>query len=184
MPDNSALRKQPVADRGLFIIFTGNGKGKTTAALGQAIRAAGHGLRVCIIQFVKSMKNTGEAKALHDFGHGIEVHICGSGFTWESPREKVAAAAAAGWQLSREKILSGAFDMIILDEITYLLNHAILDTAAVLKLIKSRPPALHIIITGRDAADDLVAAADLVTEMKEIKHPYQNGGKARKGIEY
>jgi cob(I)alamin adenosyltransferase len=170
--------------QGLFIIFTGNGKGKTTAAIGQALRMAGHKMRVCIIQFIKSLKNTGEAKALAKLTDTIELHVIGSGFTWESPEAEVAAAARAGWALARKKIMSNRYDMVILDEITYLLNGGILDESEVLAAISSRPANMHVVVTGRQASHDLIAAADLVTEMKEIKHPYQTGAKAGKGIEY
>jgi len=171
-------------NKGLFIIFTGNGKGKTTAAIGQALRMAGHKMRVCIIQFIKSLKNTGEAKTLAELTDAIELHVIGSGFTWESPKAEVAAAARTGWTLAREKIGSGRYDMVILDEITYLLNSEVLDESEVLAAINGRPENTHVVITGRHASNDLIAAADLVTEMKEIKHPYQTGAKAGKGIEY
>ena len=171
-------------NKGLFIIFTGNGKGKTTAAIGQALRMAGHKMRVCIIQFIKSLKNTGEAKALSELTDTIELHVIGSGFTWKSPKAEVAAAARVGWILARGKIDSGRYDMVILDEITYLLNNRILDEAEVLTAINHRPESMHVVITGREASPDLIAAADLVTEMKEIKHPFKTGVKAGKGIEY
>ena len=169
--------------KGLFIVFTGNGKGKTTAAIGQALRMAGHKMRVCIIQFIKSMKNTGEAKALAALSETVEMHTIGSGFTWQSEKEEVEAAARAGWELAKEKI-SSDYDMVILDEITYLLNDGILDQDEILGFLNNRPENLHIVVTGRQASDALIEAADLVTEMKEIKHPYQNGIKAGKGIEY
>jgi cob(I)alamin adenosyltransferase len=170
--------------KGLFIIFTGNGKGKTTAAIGQALRMAGHTMRVCIIQFIKSKKNTGEAKALAALSESIEMHTIGSGFTWQSTEAEVTAAARAGWELAKEKINSSRYDMVILDEITYLLNGGILNQAEVLEFLHNRPENLHIVVTGRQASETLIEAADLVTEMKEIKHPYQNGIKAGKGIEY
>jgi cob(I)alamin adenosyltransferase len=171
-------------NKGLFIIFTGNGKGKTTAAIGQALRMAGHKMRVCIIQFIKSLKNTGEAKALAALSESVEMHTIGSGFTWQSGEAEVAAAARAGWELAQEKISSNRYDMVILDEITYLLNAGILDQTEVLEFLNKRSKELHIVITGRQASETLIEAADLVTEMKEIKHPYQNGIKAGKGIEY
>jgi len=170
--------------KGLLIVFTGNGKGKTTAAIGQALRMAGHKMRVCIIQFIKSKKNTGEAKALAALSESIEMHTIGSGFTWQSTEAEVAAAARVGWQLAREKMSSRRYEMVILDEITYLLNDGILNPAEVLEFLNNRQEELHIVVTGRQASDELIEAADLVTEMKEIKHPYQNGIKAGKGIEY
>jgi len=170
-------------NKGLLIVLTGNGKGKTTAAIGQALRMAGHKMRVCIIQFIKSKKNTGEAKALAGLSESVEMHTIGSGFTWQSEKEEVEAAARAGWELAKEK-MSSDYDMVILDEITYLLNGGILDQDEILGFLNNRPENLHIVVTGRQASEDLIRAADLVTEMKEIKHPYQNGIKAGKGIEY
>ena len=171
-------------NKGLFIIFTGNGKGKTTAAIGQALRMAGHKMRVCIIQFIKSKKNTGEAKALAALSETVEMHTIGSGFTWQSEESEVAAAARAGWELAEKKMNSNDYDMVILDEITYLLNDGILDQAVVLEFLNNRPEELHVVITGREASETLIEAADLVTEMRQIKHPFQNGIKAGKGIEY
>lgn len=170
--------------QGLIIVLTGNGKGKTTSAIGQAFRAAGHGQRVCIIQFIKAMKNTGEAKALARFADLIELHTVGNGFTWEQEAGAVKAAAEAGWGLAREKIAGGNYQMVILDEITYLLSHGIIDEEEFLAALGQRSPGQHIIITGRQASPALCAAADLVTEMLEIKHPFQRGRKAGKGIEY
>jgi len=172
-------------DRGLTIVFTGNGKGKTTAALGQALRAAGHGFRVCMIQFVKKRKDTGEAKILADFFTGIELHTVGSGFIRSAKDRDVAKkAAAAGWALAKKKIEGGRYYMVILDEITYLLNDNLIDSYEMLSIIANRPAHVHLLLTGRDADRNLIDVADLVTEMKEIKHPFQAGIKARKGIEY
>ncbi len=168
-----------------MLINTGNGKGKTTAALGQALRAAGHGMRVCIIQFIKGKWQTGEAKSLQDLADQIEFHVMGSGFTWQADdRNEVIKAAMAGWQLAKEKINSDIYDLVILDEFTYLLSFGIIEESEVLDLMASRPARLHIIITGRDATKGLIEAADLVTEMREIKHPFKQGIKARKGIEW
>jgi cob(I)alamin adenosyltransferase len=169
---------------GLVIVYTGNGKGKTTAALGLTLRAAGHGLKVCIIQFIKGAWRTGEALALARFAGQVELHTKGTGFTWTSDPEQVAQAAAAGWQLAIEKVQSGRFDLVILDELTYLLQHQLLTEREVLALIAGRPPGLHLVVTGRAASAALLAAADLVTEMKEIKHPFQSGRQARKGIDF
>jgi cob(I)alamin adenosyltransferase len=171
-------------NQGLFIIFTGNGKGKTTAAIGQALRAAGQGLRVCIVQFIKSRKDTGEARALASFADHIEMHTIGSGFTWESKADEVRTAAEAGWKLVREKMENGRYAMLVLDEITYLLNDGFLDEKEVLTVLRARPSGMHVIITGRQASRALIDAADLVTEMKEVKHPFVSGAKALKGIEY
>lgn len=173
-----------MATKGLTLIFTGNGKGKTTAAFGQALRAAGHGLKVCIIQFIKSNRAPGEVKALATMHEFIEIHVTGSGFTWQQEETAVRQAAINGWALAQEKIVGGAYDMIILEELTYLINYGILDEKQILKTIKDRPPGQHVIITGRDASANLIKVADLVTEMKEIKHHFAQGIKAQKGIEF
>ena len=171
--------------KGLLLVYTGNGKGKTTAALGQALRAAGHGLKVCIIQFIKGRDDTGEGRALARLGDIIELHTTGSGFTWAAKDpEEPKKAAIAGWTLAREKIMSNRYDMVILDEFTYPLNFDYLNEPKVLAALKERPQGLHLLITGRDASEQLLAAADLVTEMREIKHPFQQGVKARRGIEF
>ncbi|MFC1843472.1 cob(I)yrinic acid a,c-diamide adenosyltransferase [Thermodesulfobacteriota bacterium] len=175
-----------MAKKGLILLYTGNGKGKTTAALGQTLRAAGHGFKIAIIQFIKNMDNTGEVKAAKKiFADHLEIYPMGSGFTWDAKdEEELRLAAEKGWALAREKINSGLYSMVILDELTYPLNYGLLDQDEVVKFLEQKPDPLHVIITGRDASDKLIDLADLVTEMKEIKHPYQNGVKATKGIEY
>jgi cob(I)alamin adenosyltransferase len=175
-----------MAKKGLILLYTGNGKGKTTAALGQVLRAAGHGFKVAIIQFIKNLENTGEIKAAKAiFADHLEIYPMGSGFTWDAKdAEELRQAAEKGWALAREKIKGGEYCMIILDELTYALNYGLLDQDEVVTFLEQKPETLHIIITGRDASDKLIDLADLVTEMKEIKHPYQNGVKATKGIEY
>ena len=175
-----------MAKKGLILLYTGNGKGKTTAALGQVLRAAGHGFKVAIIQFIKNMDNTGEIKAAKKiFADHLEIFPMGSGFTWDAKdQDELRQAAEKGWALAKEKINSGQYCMVILDELTYTLNYGLLDQEEVVSFLKQKPEPLHIIITGRDADDKLIDLADLVTEMKEIKHPYQNGVKAMKGIEF
>lgn len=174
-----------MAKQGLIILYTGNGKGKTTAALGQALRAAGHGLKVCIIQFIKGKWLTGESNGIGQYGDLIEMHTIGTGFTWKAKdREEVTHAARAGWDLAKDKIMSDRYDMVILDELTYLVSYDIVSEEDVLDLLAGRPDRLHIVLTGRAAGPDLIAAADTVTEMKEIKHAFKSGIKAQKGIEY
>ena len=174
-----------MATQGLVIINTGHGKGKTTAAFGQALRAAGQGLKVCIIQFIKAQAKTGEALALTEaFPGRIELHLAGTGFTWQQDKEVVKQAALAGWQLAREKILSDGYDLIVLDELTYLIGFGILTEAEVISLLRARPKRLHLVITGRDATQGLSEYADLVTEMRAVKHPFQQGIKGQKGIEF
>lgn len=170
---------------GLTIIFTGNGKGKTTAALGLALRAAGHGKKIAFIQFIKDRTDTGEALALKALGGQVELHVTGSGFSW-AQRDEAAfrQVAQAGWQLAQEKIASNAYDLVILDELTYLIHFELVSEAEVLAAVAAKPPHLHLVITGRHAGPGLIAAADLVTEMREVKHPYRNGITAQAGIEF
>jgi len=171
--------------QGLVIINTGHGKGKTTAAFGQAVRAAGHGLRVCIIQFIKGQGNTGEALAFASaFPDQVELHLAGTGFTWQQDKETVKAAALKGWELAKKKILSDACDLIVLDEFTYLIGFGIVSEEEAIDLFRRRPSRLHLVITGRDASQGLIDYADLVTEMQTIKHPFKKGIKAQKGIEF
>ncbi|NTV15505.1 MAG: cob(I)yrinic acid a,c-diamide adenosyltransferase, partial [Desulfobulbaceae bacterium] len=173
-----------MAERGVIIINTGNGKGKSTAAFGQALRVAGHNLPVCIIQFIKGQWLTGEAQAVKRLGDNIELHVCGTGFTWQAAdRTEVVAAAQAGWRLAQEKINSGRYRLVVLDELTYPINYGMLSEQEVVATLLARPPGLDIVITGREAGAALVAAADLVSEMREIKHPYQQGVAARLGVE-
>lgn len=172
-------------DRGIVIINTGNGKGKTTAAFGQAVRVAGHGLPVCIIQFIKGQWATGEGKAVKSLANCIELHVCGTGFTWQADnRDEVTEAALVGWRLAREKIASGAYRLVVLDELTYLINYGIISEDQVREVLSCRPDGVDIVITGREAGAGLLAVADLVTEMREIKHPYGQGVKAVKGREF
>ena len=175
-----------MAKKGLILLYTGNGKGKTTAALGQVLRAAGHGFKVAIVQFIKNMENTGEIKAAKKiFADHLEIYPMGTGFTWDTKDTKeLRRAAEKGWDLAREKIENGKYCMVILDELTYALNYGLLDQDEIVTFLKNKPKKLHVIITGRDASDKLIDLADLVTEMKEIKHPYQKGVKATKGIEF
>ena len=173
------------AQRGLLIVNTGHGKGKTTAALGTVLRAWGQGLRVCVIQFIKSEAfRYGEAKAAERLG--LEWHILGDGCTFG--REDLTSAAQAArqaWAVAQERIASGRYDLILLDELTYPLRFGWLDPTQVLEwLEENRPPNLHIIITGRDALPALVEAADLVTDMRKVKHPFDKGIKGQRGIEF
>ncbi|MFZ5774181.1 MAG: cob(I)yrinic acid a,c-diamide adenosyltransferase [Thermodesulfobacteriota bacterium] len=171
--------------QGLVIVNTGNGKGKTTAAMGQALRAVGHGMRVCVIQFIKAQEWTGEAMALRQAFHGqVEFHVTGSGFTWTQEQEQVREAALQGWRLAREKIESDAWELVVLEELTYLISLGVLPEEEVLAVLRERPARLHVVITGRHASQGLIDYADLVSEMREIKHPYHKGIKGRKGIEF
>lgn len=168
--------------RGLIIVYTGDGKGKTTAALGLAIRAFGTGLKVLILQFIKGGRSSGELTALDILG--VKVRQLGLGFITEENFSEQKNLAQASLDLARKEILSGAWDLIILDEINYAAKFGLLDAKKILELIKIRPPQLHLVFTGRAALPELIDAADLVTEMKLIKHPFQKGIIAQSGIEF
>jgi cob(I)alamin adenosyltransferase len=171
--------------KGLVIVNTGDGKGKTTAALGVILRSWGRGFHVCMIQFIKSTTaSTGEVKAAKKLG--IEWHKSGDGFTWLSKDlDETVAFARHGWQLAQEKISSGAYDLVVLDEFTYPLHFGWLDVDDVITwLAANKPLQMHLVITGRSAPEKLVEYADLVTEMKLIKHPFAQGIKAQPGVEF
>jgi len=170
---------------GLVAVFTGNGKGKTTASLGLAFRALGHGHRVCIIQFIKGSWKYGELEMAKQFTPLLDFHVMGRGFTWKSDDlEKDKQLAVEAWDFAKEVIQANTYDMVILDELTYLPHYNILDEEEILEVLRNRPREQHVVITGRYASDDLIELADLVTEMKEVKHPYQSGVKAQKGFEF
>jgi len=180
-----AARKANIK-KGLIIVHTGNGKGKSTAAFGLLFRSWGRGLRVCVIQFIKNeTAQFGEHKAAKKLD--IEFISTGDGFTWLSKDlDQSAARARHGWEIAKQKIVSGDYHLIILDEMTYCFNYGWLDFAEVRDwLTKNKPAMLHLVITGRDASDELIAFADLVTEMALIKHPFKEQGiRAQAGIEY
>lgn len=174
-----------VKQTGLVILNTGDGKGKTTAAIGTVLRAWGRKMQVCVIQFLKAKTGKwGEVRAAERLD--IEWHISGDGFTWTSKDlDESAALAQHGWELARGKIESGVYDLIVLDEFTYPLHFGWLDKQEVIRWLRdNKPEALHIIITGRDAPEELIQFADLVTEMNLVKHPFEKGIKAQPGIEF
>jgi len=181
----AAMRRRPGRRaKGLVIVNTGNGKGKTTAALGVLLRAWGRDLRVIALQFLKQQSaNWGESRAARKMG--IEIIPLGGGFTWMSADlEKDKALARAGWERCREAIESGRYDLVVLDELTYCFKYGWLELDVCLEVIRRRPAGQHVIITGRDAPPELIEFADLVTEMREIKHPFTSGILAQKGIEF
>ncbi len=173
--------------RGLTLVFTGNGKGKTTAALGTALRAAGYGHKVAIVQFIKGTWHSGELDALARLPQ-IEINRCGEGFYKiqgdDKPEEVHLAAARAGLALAREKLQSGRYQLVILDEINNAVHTGLLKVEDLTALIADKPAQVDLIVTGRDAAPEVVKLADLVTEMREVKHPFQQGLLARKGIDF
>jgi cob(I)alamin adenosyltransferase len=186
MPETQAeAQSASRARRGLVIVHTGNGKGKTTAALGTIFRAWGRGMRCCVIQFIKSEKGScGESQTARKLD--IDWHQMGDGFTWQSKDiDETAARARQAWAFAQEKITSGGYDVILLDEFTYPLKYGWLKVEEVVRwLQENKPPELHLIITGRDAPRPLIRFADLVTEMKKVKHPFDQGLLAQAGIEF
>jgi cob(I)alamin adenosyltransferase len=181
----TAHRRRPDRrSQGLVIVHTGDGKGKTTAALGLLLRASGQGLRVAMFQFIKAKSgNWGESRAARKLG--VEVVPLGSGFTWTSTDlAHDRALAREGWDRCRVAIESSAYDVVVLDELTYCFTFGWLEVEEVLDVLRGRPEGQHVVITGRDADQALIDFADLVTEMRAIKHPYDAGIKAQKGIEF
>ncbi len=171
--------------KGLFLLFTGKGKGKTTAALGLAFRAMGHGFPVCVIQFIKGAWQPGEVAAAKRFEDLLDFHVMGRGFTWKSDDlDKDIAVAREAWCFAQKTISEGRHRLVILDELTYLISYRMIDEQDVIDTVASRPAGMHVVVTGRGASEKLMAAADLVTEMRAIKHPYKRGIKASRGIEF
>jgi cob(I)alamin adenosyltransferase len=175
-------------DRGLVIVYTGKGKGKTTAALGIVLRAVGHGYRVGMIQFIKGEWYYGELTSSKRLEPEFEMIAAGKGFVGiiddDHPVEDHQQAAKQALAIAREKLTSGSYDVIILDEINYAVKLNLLSEKDVLDLIAARPQKTTLVLTGNYASESVVQAADLVTEMKEVKHPYQSGIKAKKGIDF
>ena len=177
-------------EKGLLIVHTGKGKGKSTAAFGLAMRALGNGMKIGIVQFVKGKWRTGERTVLERFPDQVTIRAMGEGFTWDTQdRARDIAAAEAAWQASMGMIDSArgaapALDMVILDELNIVLRYNYLDLDQVVDFLAKRPPDLHVVVTGRNAKAPLIEIADLVTEMVMVKHPFRAGVKAQKGIEF
>ena len=172
---------------GLLMLNTGDGKGKTTAAIGVLVRGAGRGMKCCMVQFMKARGDRyGEHESFEKLG--IEVHTMGDGFTWDTKNpEQDIKTARDTWALCVEKLRSGDYDMLVFDELVYVLSYKMLpveEVVAELREIRAAQPALHIVVTGRDAPPELFEAADLVTEMREVKHPFTAGIRAQQGIEF
>jgi len=177
-----------VSKDGLTIVYTGKGKGKTTAALGIALRATGYGKKICMIQFIKGSWHYGEMHSSKRLEPEFEIIAIGKGFVGiiddKTPKEEHESIAKEAIKISIEKIQSGKYDIVILDEINYAINLDLVKIEDVLNLIKSKPPGLDLVLTGNYAKDEIIELADIVTEMKEIKHPFQRGIKAKKGIDF
>jgi cob(I)alamin adenosyltransferase len=173
--------------KGLIIIFTGKGKGKTTAAMGQALRAVGQGLKVLMLQFIKGTWDYGELESIKRLEPDFEIQPLGKGFIRSNSKldeNEAQENVNQSWKQARNEILSDKYDMIILDEINYVISYGLLPVEEVLALFEEKPDRLHLILTGRDAHQSIVERADLVTEMNKIKHQYSKGIKAQKGIEF
>ncbi len=173
---------------GLTIVYTGKGKGKTTAALGIALRATGYKKKTCMIQFIKGSWHYGEMDSSKRLEPEFEIIAVGKGFVGiiddKSPKEDHKKIAREAVRVSSEKIQSGMYDIVILDEINYAVNLELIPVGDVLELIRSKPQGVDLVLTGNYARDEVIEAADLVTEMREIKHPFQKGIKAKKGIDF
>ncbi|MEW6573928.1 MAG: cob(I)yrinic acid a,c-diamide adenosyltransferase [Bacillota bacterium] len=171
--------------RGLVMVFTGDGKGKTTAALGLALRAWGHGMRVLVVQFIKSgAVTTGERLAAARLGDGFVIKTLGEGFLDKKEIERHREAAERALAVAREAVEKGEYDLVVLDEITHAINYGLISEEAVLALIAAKQPPVYLVLTGRGASRALIEPADMVTEMHNIKHHYQRGVAAQEGIEY
>jgi cob(I)alamin adenosyltransferase len=172
-------------EKGLLIVHTGTGKGKTTAAFGLALRMLGRGRRVGVVQFIKGAWHTAERDALAKFGDLVSWHAMGEGFTWETQdRARDVAASERAWEKARALMADQSFSLIVLDELNIALRYDYLDLAQVLEALAARRADLHVVVTGRNAKPELVAAADLVTEMMPVKHHFAAGVKAQEGIEF
>ena len=172
-------------EKGLLIVHTGKGKGKSTAAMGLAARAVGNGMKVGIVQFVKGVWETGERKVLEHFPDLCVMKAMGEGFTWETQdRERDLAAARSAWDAAKEMMADPSFDMIILDELNIVLRYDNLPLDEILETLANKREMLHVVVTGRNAKDELIEAADLVTEMTQVKHPFRSGIKAQIGVEF
>ena len=170
-------------DKGLLLVLTGNGKGKSSSAFGMIGRSLGHGMKVGVCQFLKSRTDTGE-EAFFSRDPLVEWHVLGDGFTWDTQnREQDIATAERGWQVAERMLNDSSFELVVLDELTYLLSYGYLDTDKVLDTLAARPPMQHVVVTGRAASRELCELADTVSEIADIKHAYRSGIRAQKGID-
>jgi len=180
----------PVEPNGLTIVYTGHGKGKTTAAIGLTVRAAGNRLRVCFVQFIKGQWKSGEREVLRSLAPSVELLVTGRGFTLEHlrdpriPMDIHQDAAATGWQVAQHIVADDTYDMVVLDEILGAVSAGLVPLDELLALVRTKPPRLHVVLTGRGAPPELIELADLVSEVQAIKHPYERGVKAQRGIEF
>lgn len=170
-------------ERGVLLVLTGNGKGKSSSAFGMVARALGHGMKVGVVQFIKGRFSTGEEAFFRRFPE-VSYHVMGEGYTWETQdRERDVRSAAAAWEVARRMLSDPAFELVVLDELNIALKHRYLDMETVLADLRARPAMQHAVVTGRAAPPELIAMADTVTEMMVVKHAFQNGIRAQKGVE-
>jgi len=182
---DAEVASKTVTEKGLLIVHTGAGKGKSTAAFGLALRALGRGWRVGVVQFIKGAWETGERKALESFGDLVTWRTMGEGFTWETQdKARDIAAAERAWAVAREMMGDKRFRLIVLDELNIALRYDHLPVAEVVATLRARRPGLHIVVTGRNAKPEMLGAADLVTEMSLVKHHFAAGVNAQEGIEF
>jgi cob(I)alamin adenosyltransferase len=198
MTDKNALhkmrmeRKKKVIDasiaeanksKGLLLVLTGNGKGKSSSAFGMVARSLGHGMKVGVCQFIKSRTDTGE-EAFFSAQENVDWHVLGDGFTWDTQdREQDIVTSERGWEIATAMMQNPEYDLVVLDELTYLINYKYLDEQAVLETIQNRPSQQHVVVTGRAASDKLIAMADTVSEIEDVKHAYRDGIQAQKGLD-
>lgn len=182
---DAEVASKPIAAKGLLMVHTGPGKGKSTAAFGLVLRMAGHGRRSAVVQFVKGAWSTGERTMLEGFGERVRWYSLGEGFTWETQdKARDIAACRRAWDRALALMAEPDLALLVLDELNIALRYGYLPLDAVLAALRARPPALHVVITGRNAKPELIAAADLVTEMVAVKHHFAAGVKAQPGIEF
>jgi len=172
-------------DKGLLLVLTGNGKGKSSSGFGMVARALGHGMKVGVVQFIKGAATTGEEAFFRRFPDEVSYHVTGEGFTWETQdRERDRQVAEEGWAKAAALLADPEIGLVLLDELNIVLKYGYLDLAKVLADIRLRPPMQHVVVTGRGAPAELVAAADTVTELSVVKHAFQAGVRAQKGVEF
>ena len=189
MAKKKAARNKIMATKtktgGLLVVHTGKGKGKSTAAFGMICRGIGHGMRVGVVQFVKGKWETGEKKVLEAFSDQVTIHTMGEGFTWDTQDlNRDIAAAQAAWEQAKLMMNDPSYSMVLMDELNIVLRYDYLELEEVLRTLSNKREELHVIVTGRNAKEQLIEAADLVTEMTMIKHPFRSGFKAQAGIEF
>lgn len=181
----ATMMESKTEEKGLLIVHTGKGKGKSSAAMGMVVRAIGHGMKVGVVQFIKGAMMTGEKAVFDAFPRQVEFKPMGEGFTWDTQdRARDIAVTRTAWQEVQRMIADPSYDMVLADELNIALRYDYLPLDEVLATLAARPPMKHVIVTGRNAPDALIEAADLVTEMTQVKHPFRSGVKAQRGIEF